>query len=125
MKEKVDAMIQVFCQLVLRNFKIVFSKRSTVSHHIGQDISKVASVNNGHEGLSHTWITYILVNKTLKTFKKLCEVLRINKKTEGVGFEPTGRVNAQRFSRPPLSAAQPSLRIERVNTTRSLSVITS
>lgn len=29
---------------------------------------------------------------------------------EGVGFEPTGRVNAQRFSRPPLSAAQPSLR---------------
>ena len=30
---------------------------------------------------------------------------------EGVGFEPTGRVNAQRFSRPPLSAAQPSLRL--------------
>ena len=31
---------------------------------------------------------------------------------EGVGFEPTGRVNAQRFSRPPLSATQPSLRLE-------------
>ncbi len=29
---------------------------------------------------------------------------------EGVGFEPTGRLHAQRFSRPPLSAAQPSLR---------------
>ena len=30
---------------------------------------------------------------------------------EGVGFEPTGRLHAQRFSRPPLSAAQPSLRL--------------
>jgi hypothetical protein len=30
---------------------------------------------------------------------------------EGVGFEPTGRLHAQRFSRPPLSAAQPSLRV--------------
>ena len=29
---------------------------------------------------------------------------------EGVGFEPTDRVNGQRFSRPPLSATQPSLR---------------
>lgn len=29
---------------------------------------------------------------------------------EGVGFEPTGHLHAQRFSRPPLSAAQPSLR---------------
>ena len=33
-----------------------------------------------------------------------------DKVAEGVGFEPTGRVNAQRFSRPPLSATQPSLR---------------
>ena len=37
------------------------------------------------------------------------------KMAEGVGFEPTGRVNAQRFSRPPLSAAQPSLRMITTN----------
>ena len=39
---------------------------------------------------------------------------------EGVGFEPTGRVNAQRFSRPPLSATQPSLRIESAIATKQV-----
>ena len=34
---------------------------------------------------------------------------------EGVGFEPTGHLHAQRFSRPPLSAAQPSLRMITTN----------
>ena len=53
-------------------------------------------------GYLHTKIWVIFWNNSCYVGRKLAE---------GVGFEPTGRVNAQRFSRPPLSAAQPSLRV--------------
>ncbi len=41
---------------------------------------------------------------------------------EREGFEPPERVNAQRFSRPPLSTTQPPLRLEIARLYRSLAV---